>query len=211
MSTSSRMKTPDAIVVLAGGIRQDSSGRWRSTDLTPEDNDFSAPGGKLRVLAAALLADRYPEAVVVASGGRGYDLPADAPENRPPVAEILRDELIECGIPAGRITLETASNTTYGQLQELKSLAQKQGFRHVILVTNQWHMPRTEVLLEVKFPALQAQVGLVSAEGILLDADTELWGFVLKEAYASEWLLRRKKNEERGIAQIKEGTYRYRL
>lgn len=201
------MKTPNAIVVLAGGIKQDTSGRWESTDLTAKDSTQGAPGGKLRVFAGAELAGQYPEAIVIASGGKGYDVLKDAPKDRPFLAEILRDELVGSGVPESRIVLETNSHTTYQQLQQLELLVQQQALHNVVVVSNRWHLPRIETLLAMKFPALRARIELASAEEILLEADPMRWGAAIARAYSSAFMAERIAREERGIAQIKNGTY----
>lgn len=201
------MKTSNAIVVLAGGIKQDTSGHWESTSLTAGDSAQSAPGGKLRVLAGAVLAGQYPEAIVIASGGKGYDVPNDAPKDRPFLAEILRDELVESGVPKSRIVLETNSHTTYQQLQQLELLVQQQALHKVVIVSSRWHLPRIETMLAMKFSELRTSVELVSAEEILLEADPMRWGAVIAGAYSSAFMTERIVKEDRGIAQIKNGTY----
>lgn len=204
------MKTPDAIVVLAGGIKQDTSGRWISTDLSAEDDKLGAPGGKLRVLATAVLATEYPTAVVIASGGKGADISKDVPENRPSLAKILCDELLESGVSRDRIMLEEKSNTTYQQLQGLEDLIQKQGWQSVMIITNRYHLTRLRVMIDMKFPQLVAFTELISAEDILLRADEMRWKTVLTEAYESAFMAERAAKEEKGVLQIRNGTYQFR-
>lgn len=204
------METPDAIVVLAGGIKQDAFGRWVSTDLTAADDAFGAPGAKLRVIAAAKLAIKYPNAAVVASGGKGFDVPKDAPENRPLLAEILRDELIECGVPAAHIVLETSSNSTYQQLQELERFITKQDWHAITIVTNRYHLPRVQTVVDVKFSKLVGVIELVSAEDILIEADPARWEDAIEEAYGSTLMAERVEREKKGVVQIKDGTYQFR-
>ena len=206
------MNQPDAIVVLSAGIKQISTGRWVSTDLTEADDRQGAPGGKLRVLAAAALATQYPQAIVIASGGKGFDVPSGTLGDRPLLSEILCEELIEAGIPRGRIELEKASNTTYGQLTEIKKLSPARGWQNVLLVTNRWHLLRLDALIEVKFADFKKNVTvkLVSSEEVLLQMDGNQWENLIQEAYTSEWLARRVEREERGIKQMKERSYIWR-
>jgi uncharacterized SAM-binding protein YcdF (DUF218 family) len=199
----------DAIIVLAGGIKQDSSGRWLSTDLTVEDNKLGAPGAKLRVFAAVVLGNHHPAAPVITSGGKGADVPKGTPEDRPLIAEILRDELIASGMPANRIILEGNSNTTYQQLQELEKMLAQWGWQKVIAITNRFHLSRLRAMIEAKFPSLVGAMELVSAEDILIGADPSQWESVLAEAYASAFMAERIAREERAVAQIKDGTYQF--
>lgn len=201
---------PDAIIVLAGGIKQDASGRWVSTNLSIEDDAFGAPGGKLRVLAGAVLATEHPDALVIASGGKGYDVSEDAPEDRSTLAEILRDELADAGVSRERIVLEQHSNTTYQQLQELEALLGERGLMRVLFITNRYHLSRLRTLLEMKFPALMASAELVSAEDVLIERDAARWEALVNEAYESAALKERIAREEQGVAQIRAGTYQFR-
>lgn len=204
------MKTPDAIVVLAGGIKQDTSGRWISTDLSAEDDKLGAPGGKLRVLATAVLATEYPTAVVITSGGKGADISKDVPENRPSLAKILCDELLESGVSRDRIMLEEKSNTTYQQLQELKVLIKEQEWQSVMIITNNYHVARLGVIMEMRFPQLVAFTELISAEDVLINSDSARWKIVLTEAYESAFMAERAAKEEKGVLQIRNGTYQFR-
>lgn len=203
------MRTPNAIVVLAGGIKQDALGRWGSTDLSAEDDKLGAPGGKLRVLATAVLATEYPATTVVASGGVGYDVPKDAPDGRPLLCEILCNELIEVGVPKEHIDLENKSNTTYQQLQQLTAFIKKYDGNKTMVISNRWHLPRIEAILEVKFPVLKKLVELVSAEDVLIESDQIRWKPMIDKEYSSAYLMARIDREKQGIEQIKKGTYKF--
>ncbi len=201
------MKAPDAIAILSSGIKQTSAGRWQSLSLTEEDNMLGAPGGTLRVRAATVLANRYPRAAIVATGGKGRDIPANYPENRPLLCEILEQELREAGIPPERIILERESCTTYQQLRALSALMGERGWTNMAVVTNRWHTPRARMMLGSKFPEFKSTIMLVSAEEVLIANNPEEWESIIARAYASEWLARRILKEERGIRDMREGTY----
>lgn len=205
------MKTPDAIVVPAGGVKQNASGRWVSTDLSPEDDKIGSPGGKLRVLSAAVLAIKYPAAVVIASGGKGLDIPKGTSENRPSLAGILHNELIKCGVPEDRIFLEDRSNTTYQQLQQLEILMRNRGWSSVLLITNSYHLNRVRAMIDAKFTWLKGDVNLelVSAEDILTMHDAGRWKSFFRKEYDSIYMQERKERETAGIAQIHSGTYQF--
>ncbi|MDO8553026.1 MAG: YdcF family protein [bacterium] len=202
-------KGPDAIAILSSGIKQNPSGHWASTDLTQEDDVLGAPGGTLRVRAVAILADKYPRAVIVAMGGKGFDVPRNYPENRPLLCEILQDELLDAGVPAERIVLERESNNTYQQLVALTALIRNRGWTRVAVMTNRWHIPRTRTILKSKFPELKSTLTIVSAEEVLIANNSDEWESGIVQAYASEWLAQRIDREEQGIRQIMEGTYNF--
>lgn len=198
---------PNAIAVFSGGIKQDASGRWVSTDLTKEDDTLGAPGGKLRVLAAAVVSNQYPSAAVIATGNKGYDVPAKYPADRPLLCEILKSEFIEAGVPVRRIMLEKKSHTTYQQISALAVLMAEHGWNRTAVVTSRWHIPRTRAIIERKFSGLADSIELIAAEDVLIAHDKRKWESTIARAYASGWLARRIENEEKGIRQIKEGTY----
>jgi len=197
------MSAPDAIAVLSASVVLDS-GRWRSTRLSSEDNLAGAPGGELRVRATALLGMRYPNALIVATGARGYDVVGQ--EDRPLLCDILQAELVAAGIALSRVVREDSSNTTYQQLVELHKLAQARGWQSVYIVSSRWHLPRIRAMLEAKLPAFAPE--LCAAEDILVEADPNQKGEI-DAAYASEWLRERIAKEEQGIAHIQSGTYRF--
>jgi len=203
------IKVPDAIIVLAASIKQNAFGQWVSTDLTDADNKIGAPGGKLRILATAILAKQYPTAIVVTSGGKGSDTPKNISRVCPLLAEILRDELIEYSVSGNRIVLEKNSNSTYQQLQKLKTLIVENGWQNVLVVTNRYHLARVRAMTESKFPKLVDLTELISAEDVLLKTDPAYWEPVLLNAYASAFMSERIAKEEQGILQIKNGTYQF--
>jgi uncharacterized SAM-binding protein YcdF (DUF218 family) len=200
---------PNVIVVLAGGIKQNPEKIWMSTDLTESDDRQGAPGAKLRVHAAAILAGRSPNAVVMASGGKGYDVPSGVPENRPLLAEILRDELLANGVSQARIILEDKSNTTYQQLGELQKAIIAQRWTDVVIVTNRWHMTRVKAMIQSKFQRMDEHVCIISAEEVLLDDDRNRWENIFARAYESDFLRKRMEREAEGVRQIRDGRYNF--
>ena len=166
-----------AIVVIPSGIKQNSLGKWESTELSEKDNQYGSPGGKLRVLAVALLSERHPDAVVVTHGGLGYDIADFQPKERPMISEILRDELIEQGVHESRIILESYSNTTFQGLTELLPMIDEHGFKKITFITNRYHVPRLKLMIRVKFEAFhdQVDVEVLSAEDILIAHEPESW------------------------------------
>ena len=201
----------DYIHLLCAGIKQNDTGRWVSTDLSEKDIAFGAPGGKLRVLATAVLARELPETLIFTGGGKGYGVPLGAPEDRPLLAEILRDELRDAGAPLERIVLERESNTTYQELQELAKLIEREGCKFVAVVTNRWHVSRTQAILEIKFPKLRekAAIEVVAAEDVLLQDDRVYWEGTIESAYNSAWMKKLSDMEENGRRQIVDGTYQF--
>lgn len=201
------MDTCDAVVILSGGIRQDPSGKWMSTDFSVEDDRNGAPGAIYRVRAGAVLARKHPHARIIATGGLGYDVPPGTPSERPFLAEILQNELIEAGVAPARIMLETKSQTTHQQLRELGVLARAHGWKSVCIVTSRWHIPRTKALLEMKVPELIPLVTFSSAEEILIGEARDPWEDLFLRVYAEPYMQERIAREKKGIADLRAGVY----
>ena len=202
----------DYIHVLAEGIKLNASGVWVSTDLTEEDNLLGSPGGKLHIYAAAVLAKRDPNMMIFTGGGKGYGVLPGTPEDRPLLAEILRDELLEAGVSLERIVLEYNSNNTYQELLELAKLVEREHPKSVGIVACRWHIPRIRAMLEVKLPELMASTAIefVPAEDVLIEADSNTWQTLVDDAYKSDWLAARMQMEAHGTKQIRDGTYSFR-
>ncbi|MBI4087893.1 YdcF family protein [Candidatus Kaiserbacteria bacterium] len=205
MSTKTTLP-PDAIAILAGSVRR-SGDRWVSTGLTEEDDTYGVPGQSLRVAAAVFLAQKYPNALLIPSGGVGYD---NRDAVQPALSEVMRDELVAGGVDASRILVEKGSNSTFQQLTEIGKLAGEQDWRRVLLVTNRWHIPRVAAMLAAKFSALERVAATIAAEDILMGNESEVWGPVIEAANQSEFLRRRIAREDEGVRQIQNGTYHYR-
>jgi uncharacterized SAM-binding protein YcdF (DUF218 family) len=118
----------DGIVVLGGSVSPHiSAARGR-----PSVRDAAE-----RLLAAAVLARRYPEARVIMSGGEANIIPTGERE-----AGVMRDVLVNQGIPAARIILDSRSRNTYENAVESKRLAEPKPGEVWVLITSAWHMPR---------------------------------------------------------------------
>jgi hypothetical protein len=204
-------KPVHAIVLLPAGIKQHPPGTWCSTNLSEADDRLGAPGGKLRVLAAVLLLRTEPDAIVITGGGKGADIPEGTSQDRPPLAQIIRDELLAEGISRERIKLEWTSNSTYQELVELQRMSAELGVAKLTFITNRYALPRLQSIIQARFPRFgsECELGFAVAEEILTEADPLKWERQIREAYASEYLKRRIAKEEAGIQEIRAGTYRY--
>jgi uncharacterized SAM-binding protein YcdF (DUF218 family) len=122
-------KPPDGIVILGASIEADLS----AAHGTPVVR--SAPD---RIIAAAALAHRYPNARIVFSGGSANLISNDARE-----ADFAGSVFESLGIAKSRLIMERASRNTVENAQFSKALvAPKEGERW-LLVTSAFHMPRS--------------------------------------------------------------------
>jgi uncharacterized SAM-binding protein YcdF (DUF218 family) len=77
---------------------------------------------------------RYPDAVLVPSGGTGA-----APVSE---AEAMRRVAVAAGVPAGRVMLEDRSTSTLEHAANVAALARREGWSSLVVVTDRYHVPR---------------------------------------------------------------------
>jgi uncharacterized SAM-binding protein YcdF (DUF218 family) len=124
-----------AVVLLGGGsVNLRASGRQ-----LPSVN-FEAG---MRVLEAARLFDLLDRPFVIASGGVTEHDPAAAPESM-----ALQRALVDVGVPADRILLESESKNTRDEVLIVKRMLAARGITNFVLVTSPMHMRRSMLAFE---------------------------------------------------------------
>lgn len=116
----------DGMVVLGGAIDVNIS---QARD-QPTVNESAG-----RIVAAAMLARRYPDARIVLSGGAGW-------RERGDEADPTRDLLVSLGVPADRMVLETRSRNTFENATDSFALVHPAPGATWLLITSAFHMPR---------------------------------------------------------------------
>ena len=120
---------PDGIIVLGGAI---------DADLSAAHGTPVVRGAPDRIISAAALARRYPNARIVFTGGSANLVSNDARE-----ADYAGAIFESLGIDKSRLVMERASRNTHENAQFSKALvAPKEGERW-LLVTSAFHMPRS--------------------------------------------------------------------
>lgn len=114
------------------------SGSYMTRDW--DDNAYSMPdfGGASRVLEAVRVFRLAHPEVIVSSGGK-----VDPNDRHDATAIVIRDALIQLGVPGERIVLQTASRNTYEEAVDDTKLLRSLNVDHVIVVTSDFHMRRT--------------------------------------------------------------------
>lgn len=206
-------KTVNFIVILGGGMVKDKkTGVWRSANYSESDN-FGVVGGCLRVVAGALLFKHRPNTLIIAAGGQGQ---YKKNKNAPTLASIIKRELITLGVPSSMIIKEEKSGSTYGQLLKLADyIHQHKKFNQVIIISDSWHLPRIKAMLQFA-PALQklsksVKIKLTSAEDICLKYDKNKWQKIISTAYNSTAMKQRIALEKKGVKDIKQGKYKFKI
>jgi uncharacterized SAM-binding protein YcdF (DUF218 family) len=120
---------PDGIVVLGGPIDADLSVAHDTPVIR------SAPD---RIIAAATLARRYPDARIIFSGGSPNLIANDARE-----ADFAGEVFQNLGIDKSRLTMERRSRNTFENAEFSKAIAAPKPGERWLLVTSAFHMPRS--------------------------------------------------------------------
>jgi uncharacterized SAM-binding protein YcdF (DUF218 family) len=120
---------PDGIVVLGGAIDADLSASQGAPAFTRAAD---------RMISAAALARRYPNARIVFSGGSANLLSNDARE-----ADYAATVLESLGIPKERLTMERRSRNTQENAEFSKAMVAPKSGERWLLVTSAFHMPRS--------------------------------------------------------------------
>jgi uncharacterized SAM-binding protein YcdF (DUF218 family) len=96
-------------------------------------------GDVVRVREAARMAERFPEAPIIITGDSGF----------------LEKGLIGFGVLPERLVIEPDAESTYENAALLAPIFQKRGISKIVLVTNWFHVPRSEAVFRNRFPGLQ--------------------------------------------------------
>ncbi len=120
---------PDGIIVLGGSV---------DADLSAAHGTAVVSGAADRVIAAAALAHRYPNARVLFTGGSGSLVSNDARE-----ADYAASLFESLGIARSRLLMERRSRNTQENAEFSRALAAPKDSERWLLVTSAYHMPRS--------------------------------------------------------------------
>jgi len=168
---------PDGIIILGASIEADLS----AAHGTPVVR--SAPD---RIITAAALAHRYPNARIVFSGGSANLISNDARE-----ADFAGAIFESLGIDKSRLIMERASRNTLENAQFSKALVAPKDGERWLLVTSAFHMPRSIGLFRKAGFAVEAYPvdWRVGGRGDLMSFSTLiLEGLGRTEVAVREWM-----------------------
>lgn len=117
------------IVILGGGSVTVRSGN--------EEMNILSNAGVLRVWEGVRLYHNLDEPWVIVSGGVNERIGMTTPESIP-----MRDILIDGGVPASRILLESSSSNTHEQALNLSPILETHDVERFVMVTSPSHMRR---------------------------------------------------------------------
>ena len=119
----------DGIITLGGILDQ---------FVTKQRGQISFGGGADRLAQFSRLAQRYPDAKLVFTGGSGRALRQDVKE-----ADYIKPVMDLLGVEADRIIVENQSRNTYENAVAAFNLVKPKPGETWILITSAFHMPRT--------------------------------------------------------------------
>ncbi|MBR1363442.1 YdcF family protein [Bradyrhizobium ottawaense] len=122
-------EAPTGIVVLGGGIDE---------YLSEERGETTPDRGFTRIIAAAKLARRYPNARIIYTGGSSNLTGKDIRE-----ADYAAQAFEDLGISKSRIEIERDARNTAENAVRAKAIASPKQRERWLLVTSAYHMPRS--------------------------------------------------------------------
>ena len=118
----------EAIVVLNAGISF-------ANDVLPEAE--LEPDTLRRLMHAAKIYHQGPPCPILVTGG-----PEQGSNSGPSCAAVMRDALLQMGLPQSHILLEEKSQSTYENAVECRVILEQHGIKKIILVTDASHLSR---------------------------------------------------------------------
>ena len=201
-------KVPAKITFILGGSAVKSpEGGWHTTDFS-EGDIFGILGDYVRPKAAAVLFRAKKINHIVVLGGKGQ---LSNKPGAPYISEVIRDELIDDGVPQDRIETERKSGNSLEQLMACATIVKKRKWNpgDVGLLSNDYHLPRLQAMMET-FESLKIlrDCELISAEAVLMEYQSEEWREIINTAYRSKSMKLRMVLEKKGVEDIQSGKYR---
>lgn len=218
---------PDAIYLLSGiseviipksGKKIYKPGSYVNVDW----NGFMHPG-KARALAAATLAEYFPQATVAVNSNTFNKRNPEAPTD----AEVMAEFLEQKGVDPGRIVRQDRSTTTFTELIELVKATANYNWQHLVVVagatqqmraqemlrqietlhdpSGAWEDPEFRAALE-KLRGSQPNITIVAAEDILPIRGERYAGLIAAARETEAW--KAQAELERGaVEQLRAGKY----
>lgn len=191
------MKT---IFVLGGLLSRNKDGTYRTQKLN-----------YARVLAAYYLyknlAGKEPVKLIV-SGGKGI---YEKIPGVPPVAKVMKRELVKLGLHPSEIAEESKTASTYKELIWLKKYTDKHPKEVIVAISNAYHLPRIKAMISYfpKLRKLKDVIKLQPAEKIAIKFNRKLKAR-LDKFNGSRKMKKVISLENKGTKDLKTGTYKIR-
>lgn len=194
---------PDVIIILSSGVIP----YWENTlnDISYKTTSyehfdiFGTLGGVDRINAGAILAKSFPLAKIITTSSITID-------NSPSHSEVARDELVALGVNANRIFLEQLSKNLKTQLSESIEIAKRNKWLNLLFVTSEFHIARTQLMLDMLTTDQFKSVKIISSESILISDDKNFLN-EFKKILKDKQYIKRIESERLGRIALKAGNY----
>ena len=206
----------DAIVIFGGELikkgeenkKKYGNNEYRSTNYSDEAV-YGALGDRVRIIAGDYLFRDGKGKYVLAVGGKPK-CPENESSDMPARSEVIKDELINRGVPEENIFADVISQNTKQNIEEILKISIKKGWKKLLLISNRYHIPRISAFInEIKNTNdefKKIEIDFQDAEEVL-EKHNKHWIPLIKKAYASEEMERRKINEQKGLKALRSGEY----
>jgi len=212
----------EAVFVLSASAKKIGEGkneRYRPDSYGDRDNHGSMGGGHARVIAAAEIAQYFPDIKIVTDS---YDY-----SDEPTLAKTYADALKGLGVSENRIILEERSNNTLTELLEMVKMAKNHNWQRVAVLTGELHLGRVRAMIanleklakklhpedknfftawEHFKQGQELQINILEAEKILPLRDGR-YNKIIKYMRNNSAYKQTIEAETNGIRQINDGTY----
>jgi len=185
----------DVAVVLGGGFKE--HGDRKKTTVYSEGDANGALGARARIIAAEYI---YKKGNVA----RNF-LVATGKEH------VEAQELISRGIPQELVYIEDNSGNTQENIVNLLRKAKEMAWERILILSSDYHIPRIRALYgqflkEHEQEYMGLQIDFQGAEDILVETKPK-WKKYVAQAYVLDEMVKRQKNEAKGLDDIKAGKY----
>lgn len=211
---------PDVFFSFSGGVGPSPRPEaYRSLPYSSVSEHGIATGGRTRVIATAEIAKAFPELPIITNSYNRFD------PKEPTMASIIKQELIQRGVDEGRIEEETNSFSTVTQLTEMIKLSVKEGWKRVAVMTNEYHQPRVQAMLDrldtiiddaefqktlAAFREQGTEVVLVNAEPVMRITDPHFAAYLERVEQTPQYQ-HTLATEAQGLKDLEAGRYRVTL
>jgi hypothetical protein len=204
----SRLSKSGLLFILSGHAIKEN-GQWRSTRFQEGDR-FACLGDYVRPIAASFLYHKNKKLKIVVVG-------TEKKRAWLGTVHVIKQELIELGIPPKSIALLRHTGGTFWQLYKCQAYLKNRPGVKIGLISNRYHLPRIRAMINhlEGLPFLQTllnkkQLSLLSAEMVLVRERPHYWKNRLDRFYRTPQMKERMRLEKQGIKQIVDGSYQIR-
>jgi uncharacterized SAM-binding protein YcdF (DUF218 family) len=204
--TSQPPFTCEVLIVLGGNIVK---GRDRYTTTPYEEGTKKSFGAQGRVITAALLYHLGVSDCLLLSTGKTDPQDKDAPSE----ASVMQAELLAYGVPETCMHLEENSKTTEENARELAKLFTTEQFqekRIIGVITNSWHIRRTDAFLTREGFKLEGRKIKYISSDTMISRYLPEFRDDIHLIYHRQNMQDRIQDERNGHTALKNGTYKSR-